>query len=148
MSMRDGAPLFPRWLTALIGLGAFGYALFALRGVVTPVFFAFLLAYMLDPVVDRIAARGMRRDVAITVLLGALLGGITLFLLLAVPGIVRDVRAFLERLPGVMTATVERYGPLLASYGVPIPTSVGEFVAQLGAHGATLAEDARSPASS
>lgn len=140
--MRDHAPLFPRWLIALLALGGAGYALFALRGVLTPVFSAFLLAYMLDPVVDRIEARGLRRDVATTALLGALVGAFALVLLLVVPGVIRDVRAFLARVPGVLSEALATYGPLLESYGVVVPRSLEELVARLGAGGASLPDDA------
>ena len=46
----------PRWIFWLgVSVGA-AWLLYALRGVLAPVFFAFLIAYMLDPLVDRIAA--------------------------------------------------------------------------------------------
>src|SRR5512139_46189 len=148
LSMHDRAPLFPRWLTALLVLGVVGYALYSLRGVVTPVFSAFLLAYLLDPVVDRIEARGVKRDVAIALLLGGLLSAIVLFLALVVPGIVRDVRAFFVRLPEVVREALSTYGPLLERRGVPIPHSVGEIVSRLGDDGASsLATDAIRPVS-
>ncbi len=146
--MRRGAPLFPRWLTALLVLGAAGAVLYALRGVVTPVISAFLIAYLLDPVVDRIEARGVKRDVAITLLLGGLLSGIVLFLVLVVPGIVRDVRAFFVRLPEVVYGAVATYGPRLEALGVPVPHSTGEIVARLGADGASFAQDAIRPVTS
>jgi len=70
------SPTFRRLLVvagivAVLGLG------YLLRGVLLPLFFAFLLAYVLDPFVDRLEALKVPRALgAITVMLGILGGGI------------------------------------------------------------------------
>ena len=52
-----------------------GWLLYTLRGVLAPVFFAFLIAYMLDPLVDRVEesrllrGKPIARAVGIAVLL-------------------------------------------------------------------------------
>ena len=51
MSERDKVP---RWVLWLGVSSPSGWLLYTLRGVLAPVFFAFLIAYMLDPLVDRI----------------------------------------------------------------------------------------------
>ena len=61
----DKGPTFPRWLLTLAAVVGVGYLLYLLRGALTPVFFAFLIAYMLDPVVDRFEERGMSRAAGI-----------------------------------------------------------------------------------
>ncbi|MEK7232893.1 MAG: hypothetical protein AAB268_03690, partial [Elusimicrobiota bacterium] len=58
-----------RWLPLLAGVAVATGLLFVLRGVLTPVFLAFLIAYVFDPVVDRIERRGLGRSVAILALL-------------------------------------------------------------------------------
>ena len=54
MSDRDKLPRWVLWLSLTI---ASAWLLYTLRGVLAPVFFAFLIAYMLDPLVDRIVSR-------------------------------------------------------------------------------------------
>ncbi len=72
MSERDKLPRWVLWL----GLAVAGaWLLYTLRGVLAPVFFAFLIAYMLDPLVDRIEqsrllkGRSYGRAVGIAVIL-------------------------------------------------------------------------------
>ena len=74
MSERDKVPRWVLWLGVSV---AIGWLLYTLRGVLAPVFFAFLIAYMLDPLVDRIEesrllrGRPIARAVGIAVLLGS-----------------------------------------------------------------------------
>ena len=53
---------------ALAGLTCFCILCYVLSPVLVPLFFAFLVAYMLDPVVDRLESRGMQRTWAIAIL--------------------------------------------------------------------------------
>ncbi len=128
--------IFPRWVVVLLVLAGLGLLLWALRGVLTPVFLAFLIAYMLDPLVDRFEARKIPRSVGIAVLLTGLLGMLALFLLLAVPSIVRDATDFMNELPGQLAALEARLAPRLAEYGIELPTSVSEAIGTLTASGA------------
>lgn len=128
---RSSDRIFPRWVVALFVLALVGLLVWGLRGVLTPVFFAFLIAYMLDPLVDRFEARKIPRSVGIAVLLTVVLGALGVFLLLAVPSIVRDAAAFLGDLPTQLKALEERAAPLLADYGVELPSSMGDAVETL-----------------
>ena len=62
MSERDKVPRWVLWLGVSL---AVGWLLFTLRGVLAPVFFAFLIAYMLDPLVDRIEESRLLRGSSI-----------------------------------------------------------------------------------
>ena len=123
--------MFPRWLMALLGVLIVGYLLYVLRGVLTPIFFAFLIAYMLDPLVDRFEAIRIPRALGIVLLLTLVLGTISVFMLLALPSIIRDIAAFAQELP----AKVERFAlqvqPYFEYYGIPIPHSLDEGLTQL-----------------
>lgn len=138
--------LFPRWVVALAAMLLVGLLLWALRGVLTPVFFAFLIAYMLDPVVDRFERRGLPRAVGIVIVLSVVLGALALFGLLAVPAVARDVTGFAAELPGAMQRLIARLQPQLDAMGIPVPHSVGEAFAQLGLDGKAVADKAVGPA--
>lgn len=137
---------FPRWMLALAGVLLVGFLLYTLRGVLSPVFFAFLIAYMLDPVVDRFEARGMPRSVGIAVMLTLVLGALALFLLLALPGVVRDLRVFIDELPATAQALAARAAPLLSEMGLEVPGSVGEIVSELHLDASEIARRTAAPA--
>lgn len=142
----DSRRLFPRWVVALAAMLGVGLVLWALRGVLTPVFFAFLIAYMLDPVVDRLERRGLPRSAGIVVLLTAVLGALALFGLLAIPAIARDLSRFASELPGALERLVLRLEPQLVALGVPVPHSLGEAFAQLDLDAGAVADKAVAPA--
>ena len=138
--------VFPRWLVALAIVFAIGFLLYVLRGVLTPVFFAFLIAYMLDPLVDRLEAMRIPRALGITILLTVVLGALALFLLLAVPGIVRDAADFIRELPGKVDALLVKAEPLLAEYGIEVPHTIDEALAQYQIDMQSIAGEAAAPA--
>ena len=142
MAAPDKTRIFPRWLVVLVGIGLVGLLLYALRGALTPVFFAFLIAYMLDPVVDRFEARGLPRAVGIAVMLTAVLGAIALFLVLAVPGIAADISAFFHELPETLEGLQQKLAPLLREYGVEMPTTLSEAMERFNIDSQQLAQAA------
>ena len=137
---------FPRWMVAAAAIFAVGWLLYLLRGALTPVFFAFLIAYMLDPVVDRFEARGHSRAVGIAVMLTVVLGGLALFLALALPGAIRDLVTFVRDLPVKVRALMTIVEPWLAGLGVPMPSSMDDALAQLHVSMGELAKQVAVPA--
>lgn len=137
--------IFPRWMVATAAIVAVGLLLYVLRGALTPVFFAFLIAYMLDPVVDRFEARGHSRAVGIAVMLTVVLGGLALFLALALPGAIRDLVAFFRDLPSKGRELLTLLEPWLGRLGVPVPRSMDEMLAQLNVDAGELAKQAAVP---
>ena len=67
-----------------------GYVVYWLRDVLTPILLAFIIAYVLDPVVDRLEAWHVPRPAGIAIVLGGTLGALILFLALVAPGIAAD----------------------------------------------------------
>lgn len=132
-------------MIASLAVFLLGWAVYVLRGVLTPVFFAFLIAYMLDPVVDRLEGLRIPRAAGITLVLSVVLGALGLFVLLAVPGIVRDVLAFAETLPDRIEAVLERIDPWLAEMGYEVPHTIDEAVAQLDIDTGQIAGRAAEP---
>src|SRR5690606_4296800 len=137
---------FPRWMVAAAAIFAVGWLLYLLRGALTPVFFAFLIAYMLDPVVDRFEARGHSRAVGIAVMLTVVLGGLALFLALALPGAIRDLVTFVRDLPVKVRALMTIVEPWLAGLGVPMPSLMDDALAQLHVSMGELAKQVAVPA--
>ena len=138
-------PLFPRWAVATVALVAFGALTFALRNVLTPIFFAFLIAYMLDPLVDRLETLKLPRAAGIVVLLVLVLGALGLFLLLVVPTVVRDVSVVLKELPAKSRELLASWEPVLEDYGIAVPHSLSEAFEQLSAETEGVARQAVGP---
>ncbi len=121
--------------------------LFLLRGVLTPVFFAFLLAYMLDPAADR-CEQVMPRWLGILLILAAILTAVTAFLLLVVPGIVSDISVFFAELPSRVEQLIAAWEPYLSARGIPVPHSIDEVFSQVSANAEGVASRAVSPVAS
>ncbi|MBW2509043.1 MAG: AI-2E family transporter [Deltaproteobacteria bacterium] len=134
MSDRDKLPRWVLWLSLTI---ASAWLLYTLRGVLAPVFFAFLIAYMLDPLVDRIEQsrllrnRGYGRAVGIAVILAGFFAISVIGVLIIVPMVYEEVANFLKRLPQMVARSRAEWEPILAEYGVAIPTSVGQAFEEL-----------------
>ena len=134
MSERDKVPRWVLWLGISV---ATGWLLYTLRGVLAPVFFAFLIAYMLDPLVDRIEAsrllrgRPMARAVGIAVLLAGALALAAVAILVIVPMVYEEIASFLKRLPALVARSRAELEPLLAEWGLEIPMSVGQALEEL-----------------
>ncbi len=134
MTERDKLPRWVLW----VGLSLVGaWLLYTLRGVLAPVFFAFLIAYMLDPLVDRIEesrflrGRSYGRAVGIAVILLGFFVVTAVGVLVLVPMVFEEVAAFLRRLPDLVARSRAEWEPLLAEYGVTIPTSVRQAFEEL-----------------
>ncbi|MGB8329734.1 MAG: AI-2E family transporter [Polyangiales bacterium] len=129
MSERDKVP---RWLLWLGIVAVIGWMLYILRGVLAPVFFAFLIAYMLDPLVDRVeTSRFLRgkpigRAVGIAVLLLGVFAATAALVLVVAPMVYQEIASFLKRLPGLVARVRSGLEPVLAEYGLTVPTSVSE----------------------
>ncbi|MFW2387620.1 MAG: AI-2E family transporter [Polyangiales bacterium] len=134
MSERDRVPRWVLWLGLSV---AFAWLLYALRGVLAPVFFAFLIAYMLDPLVDRIEesrllrGRSIGRAVGIAVLLLGVFAIAAFTMLVILPMVYEEIASFVRRLPGLVERSRAEWEPILAEYGLVIPASVEEAFEEL-----------------
>ena len=127
----------PGWLVSLGFAAVVVFVLYEVRGVLTPIAFAFFIAYLLDPLVDRFEAMRIPRALGIVLLLSLvfLAGGV--FLLVTIPGVVSDVSEFGEALPGKVAALSESMRGWLAELGVEhVPTSLHELLEDLERSGA------------
>jgi predicted PurR-regulated permease PerM len=117
-----------------------------LQGVVLLFAAAFVIAYILDPLVDRIETWGISRGLAsLVVLLGFLLG-IVLILVLLAPLVQGQVVRLLARFPGLVSATQDQFGNLMELLRSHLPeeeaakvrAAVGERIADAFTWFATL----------
>ena len=120
-----------RWtIVAALVIGALGATLWVLKAALTPLAAAFVIAYLLDPLIDRFEARRVRRPFAIFLLLGLVGGGLFGFLLFVIPRLVREIAALAEQMPGYLERFVGEVVPAVErQLGVELPRT---FEAVLG----------------
>lgn len=100
------------WLGALL---AFMFFLWLLADVLLPFILGMALAYLLDPVADRLERTGMSRLWAtVTILILALIV-FMLALLILIPVLVTQLNGFMERMPGYIASLRELSSGLLHS---------------------------------
>lgn len=86
---------------------------YVLRGVLIPLFFAFLLAYALDPFVDWLEARKIPRSLAAPVVMLAIAGTLATIVIVAFPVFVDELRSAAADLPQQMQGLEQRVEPWL-----------------------------------
>jgi len=123
-----------------------GYVVYWLRDVLTPIFVAFSLAYILDPLVDRLEAWRVPRPAGIAIVLVGVLGAVALFVGLVVPGIAADVASVIRELPQQLAALWARLMPWLEQRGIEVPHSTTEWVERLNALAGEAASTILGPA--
>ena len=102
-----------RWLLYLAFVVIAYLVLRQLAPVLAPLLAAAGIAYLLDPLVDWLEARGMRRTLAVGVLLMAFIGSITAAVVVLTPLIAHEVAGFVHELPAMVdgaTRWIESYG--------------------------------------
>ena len=125
-----------------------GYIMYWLRGILTPILLAFLIAYVLGPIVDQLEAWRVPRPVAIALVLAMVLGVFALFLALVLPSIATEVAGVIQELPRQLANLWARIGPWLEQRGVAIPHSTTELIEQLSGYVSTVASSILAPARS
>lgn len=114
----------------LVGLGivlVFGLA-YLLRGVLVPLFFAFLLAYALDPFVDRLELWKVPRAIAAILVMVGISSLIVLVLMYAIPMFVDELRDAAQDLPSELQSLEHRLEPLMwQSFHIKMPHTLGEL---------------------
>ena len=118
---------FRRKMIFLVVVLVLGLA-YLLKGVLIPLFLAFLLAYALDPFVDRLEAMRVPRPLgAILVMLG-IAGLFTVTLVYAIPLFVDEVRDASSELPDQIRALQSRVEPWFATQlHVKLPHTIGDL---------------------
>src|ERR1700738_1993534 len=84
-----------------------------LQGVVMPFAAAFVIAYLLNPLVGRLESWGISRGLASLIVLFGFLLGVGLILVLLVPLVQGQIVRLLERFPGLISAAQDQFGNLM-----------------------------------
>jgi predicted PurR-regulated permease PerM len=123
----------PRILLLLV-LGLLVVALaYLLRAVLVPLFFAFLVAYALDPAVDRLERAHVPRPLGAALILLAITSGLAVVLIYAVPVFTNQVRTMASELPAKLSGLEARLDPWVFQVaGVHVPHTMSEVVASFG----------------
>jgi phosphoribosylaminoimidazole-succinocarboxamide synthase len=125
-------PLLPR--RVLLGVGVVTGLLFTylLRDVLIPLFFAFLLAYALDPFVDRLEAVKVPRTIGALLVMFVICGAAITALVLAVPYVIDEFRIAGEQLPEQLRALKERIDPWVWQvFHINLPHTWGELASKI-----------------
>lgn len=120
----------------LIAVGVLGvYALFhSVDAVLFPVLASLLIAYLLDPVVDRLEARGWTRTRAIIMLLLVGFGALGLFLVFLVPTLIGQIGRVVEGAPGLVRQIQTDFIPWVQQKtGMELPASASAAISEYGA---------------
>jgi predicted PurR-regulated permease PerM len=112
----QGKALF--WSAAFL---AFCGLLYVLRDVLMPFAAGLVLAYLLDPLADRLERLGLGRVLATSLILAAFFSLFAAMLLVAVPFIATQAASFAEKIPSY----IQRLQVLLAEQGEPFLRRVG-----------------------
>jgi predicted PurR-regulated permease PerM len=89
-----------RWGWVLVGLAALVF-LYSARAVLGPFLAGFVIAYLLNPLTDRLEARGIKRWIATTVVLGTFLAAAGGLMAATAPVVVHQFEALIVNLPVV-----------------------------------------------
>ena len=102
---------------------------YLLRGVLVPLFFAFLLAYALDPFVDRLEAWRVPRPLGALLVMTAIFGIFVVVITYAIPILFDELRAAAADLPQEVQGLQDRLEPWLwSNFHVKTPHSLGDLV--------------------
>jgi len=88
------------WLLGSLLLG--GWLVYLLSPILTPFVVSALLAYLGDPLVDRLEARGLKRTPAVALVFSIILLLLLFLLLLLVPRVEAQISQLIDRLPGYL----------------------------------------------
>jgi len=110
-----------RWLLYAIFIVVAWNITTELAAVLAPILAAAGIAYLLDPVLEKMVARGMSRAMAATVLLVLFLGTVITLCVILIPLAISQVQQFIDDLPGMLDRTTV----WLHEHGVDLPKPEG-----------------------
>lgn len=140
----DAAPT--RWLAYLAVAAAGAWLIYLLAPILAPFLLAAAIAYLFDPLVDRLEQRKVwkwrinRTTGTLIVLIGLVLGFILLALILA-PLVQAQTRLLMQQIPKVVEWGTQTLLPwLTATFGIDLMNDQAQMLAWLKAHVAELSQ--------
>jgi predicted PurR-regulated permease PerM len=103
LTLRLRAPT-PRVAVVIAAAIVAGLLLFAAGSAIRPFVVGLLLAYLLDPLVERFARRGLPRGLSVLLVFAISIGVVALGLAIAIPPLVRQIAVFTDELPAIIKA--------------------------------------------
>jgi predicted PurR-regulated permease PerM len=137
--------VFGRTLYWALGFVAVGFVLYWLRDVLTPVFLAFTIAYILDPLVDRLEAWRIPRAGAIAIVFFGFAAIVAAFLFLIIPEVAHDVATVAKELPEHAKRALVKIEPFLTQQGIQVPKTADEWIARLKTQTDSLSPSSLAP---
>lgn len=122
---------FRRALFVVVAFLTVGVA-YLLRGVLFPLFFAFLVAYALDPFVDRLEEMKVPRAAGALLVMASIFAGLITLVIYAIPLFVDEVRSAAADLPSQVQGLEARAEPWLwSSFKIKLPHTMSDLVRAL-----------------
>jgi predicted PurR-regulated permease PerM len=122
----NASRLNTEWIWAIIAIVVFTGTLYLLAPILTPFLIAAILAYICDPLADRLERLKLSRTLATTLVL---IGLLLIFLLLGLilfPVVQSESAHFIQRLPDYLVWIQTRLTPLLHDrFGITLPDAAG-----------------------
>ncbi len=130
-----------RWWSYAALAAAFSYLLYLLSPILSPFLLAGALAYLCDPLVDRLEKQGWSRTLGtVTVLLGLVLVFVILALILT-PLIQAQIRLLIDQVPKLAEWGTQSLLPwLTATFGVDLARDQEQILAWLKGHTSELSQ--------
>jgi predicted PurR-regulated permease PerM len=136
----------PREFYVVLGVLATGYLVYAARAVLTPLFLAFAIAYVLDPVIDKFETWKLPRPAGIVIVLLGLVGALATFMALVLPVVASDLATVASELPSKISALIASADPWLLRHGIKVPHTTTEWMERLSANASSVASSVLAPA--
>lgn len=127
---------FPyRTVLTLATVLAGGWLLYLLGPILTPFLLAAVIAYLCDPLVDRLEAHKLGRTLGTLLVLTGLVLVFVLLILILTPLVQAQLRLFVQQIPGLVQWAGNTVLPWLsASFGVDLSRDQAEILAWLRSH--------------
>src|SRR5215468_2051543 len=117
-----------RRVMMFVGLGAVLALAYVLRGVIVPLFLAFLLAYALDPFVDRLEAVKVPRALGAALVMLGIFGLFLVLLVYGIPLLLDELRAAAADFPEQLHRLEVRIEPWLwQNFHLKLPHTMSEL---------------------
>jgi predicted PurR-regulated permease PerM len=121
-----------QWLAAIASLCLLVYLL---KGILSPFLIAAILAYICNPLVDRLTRWNLSRTPATLLVLLLLVGIFALMVLIVAPLLQKEILQLAQRLPAYFTTLREHLDPwLMQHFGVSLAIDMGQLQTMLTEH--------------